>query len=231
MSDDVRPSPTIEDYLGVIYTLARDGERVIGARLAESLDVSPPTITVTLKRMERDGWITISDDKVINLTEQGRTMAMSVIRRHMLTEWMLSRVLKLPFSELHREAHHIEHTLSSEVEERLKTEMDDPRLCPHGNPLPGFEDEVNQWQPLSQVSVDQDVVLRRIHENIEDQYESLSFLEANGLTPGTRICVIDRLLFNETMRILVGGNPVTLGLNLADLLYVELMPGSDQSPG
>ena len=231
MSDEVRPSPTIEDYLGVIYTLARDGERVIGARLAESLDVSAPTITATLKRMERDGWIMIAADKVITLTEQGRTMAMSVIRRHMLTEWMLSRVLKLPFSELHREAHHIEHTLSSEVEERLQTEMDDPRFCPHGNPLPGFEDEVIQWQPLSQVSVDQDVVLKRIHENIEDQYESLSFLEANGLTPGTRISVIDRLPFNETMRILVDGNPVTLGLNLADLLYVELMPDVDQNPG
>jgi DtxR family Mn-dependent transcriptional regulator len=149
----------------------------------------------------------------------------------MLTEWMLSRVLKLPFSELHREAHHIEHTLSSEVEERLQAEMDDPRFCPHGNPLPGFEDEVSQWQPLSQVSVDQDVVLKRIHENIEDQYESLSFLEANGLTPGTRISVIDRLPFNETMRILVDGNPVTLGLNLADLLYVESMPDGDQNPG
>lgn len=231
MSDEVRPSPTIEDYLGVIYTLARDGERVIGARLAESLDVSAPTITATIKRMERDGWIMITADKVITLTEQGRTMAMSVIRRHMLTEWMLSRVLKLPFSELHREAHHIEHTLSSEVEERLQTEMDDPRFCPHGNPLPGFEDEVSQWKPLSRVNVDQDVVLKRIHENIEDQYESLAFLETNGLTPGTRISVIDRLPFNETMLILVDGNPVTLGLNLADLLYVESMPGGDQNPG
>ena len=231
MSDDVRPSPTVEDYLGVIYTLARDGERVIGARLAESLDVSAPTITATLKRMERDGWIMIAADKVITLTEQGHTMAMSVIRRHMLTEWMLSRVLKLPFSELHREAHHIEHTLSSEVEERLQTEMDDPRFCPHGNPLPGFEDEVSEWRPLSQVSVDQDVVLKRIHENIEDQYESLSFLEANGLTPGTRISVIDRLPFNETMRILVDGKPVSLGLNLADLLYVEPMQDVDKNQG
>jgi DtxR family transcriptional regulator, Mn-dependent transcriptional regulator len=231
MSDEVRPSPTVEDYLGVIYTLARDGERVIGARLAESLDVSAPTIAATLKRMERDGWIMIAEDKVITLTEKGCSMAMSVIRRHMLTEWMLSRVLKLPLSDLHREAHHIEHTLSSEVEERLKTEMDDPRFCPHGNPLPGFEDEVSQWQPLSQVNVDQDVVLMRIHENIEDQYESLSFLEANGLTPGTRISIIDRLPFNETMRIQVGGNLVTLGLNLADLMYVELMPDVDQNRG
>ena len=57
MTDEMRPSPTIEDYLAVIYTLDRDGERVIGARLAQSLDVSAPTVTATLKRMERDGWI------------------------------------------------------------------------------------------------------------------------------------------------------------------------------
>jgi DtxR family transcriptional regulator, Mn-dependent transcriptional regulator len=227
MFNEERPSPTVEDYLGVIYTLARDGERVIGARLVESLDVSAPTIAATLKRMERDGWIMIAEDKVITLTDKGCSMAMSVIRRHMLTEWMLSRVLKLPLSELHREAHHIEHSLSSEVEERLQTEMDDPRCCPHGNPLPGFEDEVSQWQPLSQVSVAQDVVLKRIHENIEDQYESLAFLEANGLTPGARISVIERLPFNETMRILVGATPVMLGLNLADLLYVESIPAVD----
>ena len=52
-----RPSATIEDYLGVIYTLNRDGERVIAARLAESLDVSAPTVTITLRRMQRDGWV------------------------------------------------------------------------------------------------------------------------------------------------------------------------------
>lgn len=220
MPEEERPSPTIEDYLGVIYTLARDGERVIGARLAESLDVSPPTVTATLKRMDRDGWIVIGQDKEIVLTEQGQSMARSVIRRHMLTEWMLSRVLKLPLSELHREAHQIEHTLSPDVEERLQTEMEDPRLCPHGNPLPGFEDEVKRWLPLSQVEDGAQVVLQRIHENLENQYERLSFLETNGLTPGALVSVEEVLPFNETMSILVDGKTVVLGLSLADLLYV-----------
>lgn len=222
MSVQERPSPTIEDYLGVIYTLARDGERVIGARLAESLDVSSPTVTATLKRMVRDGWVDINDEKEISLTESGQLMAMSVIRRHMLTEWMLSRVLKLPLSELHREAHQIEHSLSPEVEERLLAEMKDPRICPHGNPLPGFEAETAQWLSLAKVNPGEWVTLRRIHENLEDHYESLAFLELHRLMPGARFSVAEVLPFNETIRIQIEGKDVVLGSALAANLYVSI---------
>jgi len=221
MTDEMRPSPTIEDYLAVIYTLDRDGERVIGARLAQSLDVSAPTVTATLKRMERDGWIVFEEDKEIKLTDTGKSIAMSVIRRHMLTEWMLARVLKLPLSEIHREAHQIEHTLSPEVEERLQSEMDDPMFCPHGNPLPGYEDEARHWQPLTNFMPGDQVILRRIHENLENDYDQLFFLENNGLKPGVLIQVEEVLPFNETMQISIDRHPVILGLVLAEQLYVE----------
>jgi len=52
--------------------------------------------------MCRDGWVRIDENKEIVLTKDGLRAVMSVIRRHMLTEWMLSRVLKLPLSEMHR---------------------------------------------------------------------------------------------------------------------------------
>jgi DtxR family transcriptional regulator, Mn-dependent transcriptional regulator len=218
-----RPSSTVEDYLGVIYTLTRDGERVIAARLVESLDVSASTVNANLKRMQRDGWVQMSADKEITLTDQGLQMAASVIRRHMLTEWMLSRVLKLPLSELHREAHQIEHTLSSEVEERLQSEMADPQVCPHGNPLPGHENAVSQWLPLSEVSIGRGVVIRRIHENLEDQYETLAFLETKGLMPGTQCVIRERLPFNETIHVLVDQSEVVLGLKLAAKIYVAVL--------
>jgi len=221
MTEQERPSPTIEDYLGVIYTLARDGERVIGARLSESLDVSAPTVTMTLKRMERDGWISIGVDKEIVLTTKGKAMATSVIRRHMLTEWMLSRVLRLPLSELHREAHQIEHTLSPDVEERLQLEMQDPRFCPHGNPLPGFEEEVSHLRKLSLLNEGEKGIIRRIHENIEDDYERLSFLDNKGLMPGAEIMVEEVLPFNETIKIVVEDRPVVLGLTLAEEIFVS----------
>jgi len=220
MSQTNHPSATIEDYLGVIYTLARDGERVIGARLAESLDVSAPTVTATLKRMARDGWIAINENKDITLTGEGLKAARSVIRRHMLTEWMLSRVLKLPLSELHREAHQIEHMISSEVEERLQSEMEDPKFCPHGNPLPGYEDATIDWVPLSNIVPDVKVTLMRIHESLEDNYDSLAYLESLGLMPGAEIIVVEILPFNETIKVQVDGHQVILGLRLADKIFV-----------
>ena len=45
--DENRPTPTIEDYLAILYVMERDGEEVVAARLAESLEVAPPTVTVT----------------------------------------------------------------------------------------------------------------------------------------------------------------------------------------
>lgn len=218
---DLKPSPTIEDYLGAIYTLDRNGERVISARLAQSFDVSAPTVAATLKRMQRDGWVLVDEQKVIRLTEVGRSAAMNVIRRHMLTEWMLSRMLKLPLAEIHREAHQIEHTLSPEVAERLQAELEDPRFCPHGNPLPGFEDEAQGWLPLSSLHQDERAVVRRIQENLEEDYDILSFLESNGVVPGAAFQVIELLKFNETIRLSLGGVDLILGLRLASDIFVS----------
>ena len=220
---DLRPSPTIEDYLGVIYTLDRNGERVISARLAQSLDVSAPTVNATLKRMQRDGWVVVDGQKEIQLTPAGQGAAMNVIRRHMLTEWMLARMLKLPLSEIHREAHQIEHSLSPEVAERLQAELEDPRFCPHGNPLPGFEDEAEKWVALSSLSQGETAIIRRIQENLEEDYDILSFLESKGVVPGAQFQVTEVLPFNETVKLSIEGNDLILGLRLASDIYVSRM--------
>jgi len=135
-TNKTRPTPTIEDYLAVMYVMIRDDEKIIAARLAETLEVAPPTVAVTLKRMERDGWIFNRGRKGIFLTDAGLEAAQSVIRRHMLTEWMLARMLNVPWSRIHEEAHKIEHTISDDIEARMQLNLDDPHVCPHGNPLP-----------------------------------------------------------------------------------------------
>ena len=218
---DTRPTPTIEDYLAIIYVMERDGDEVIAARLAESLEVAPPTVTVTLKRMERDGWVATEQGKDIRLTEKGCEAARSVIRRHMLTEWMLARMLKVPWSGLHAEADQIEHSISDEIETQMRLNLDDPQLCPHGNPLPGYEYIAADWLPLTAVQPGEKVIIRRIHETAENNHELMEYLETNGIIPGARAEVCDVLSFNQTLCLQLGEKKVALGFSTAKFIYVE----------
>ncbi|MBM3138331.1 MAG: metal-dependent transcriptional regulator [Chloroflexi bacterium] len=221
MANSKLPTPTIEDYLGIIYTLQRDHEEVYGARLAEILNVSPPTVTVTLQRMVRDKWITLDKNKKVHLTSSGLSAAHNIIRRHMLTEWMLAKILNLPWSEIHNEADKIEHTISSDVEKSLQATLNDPELCPHGNPMPGSENISRKWRSLPAFDAGTRVVIRRIHEFLEDDHELMKFLEKNKVTPGAFGEIQEILPFNSTITLTVDDHLVILGLDVAYSIFAE----------
>jgi DtxR family Mn-dependent transcriptional regulator len=216
-----KPSSTIENYLSLMYVLERDKEPVLGVRLAELMDVTPPTVTNTLKRMVRDGLITM-DKNGTRLTKAGKQSARTVLRRHMLTEWMMARML--PWSKLHEEAHNLEHAISSQVESALFEELGHPQTCPHGNPLPGCDEAVMGWIPLTEISPNQVVVIKRVHELAEYNLELMAFLENKGLMPEAEVTVQEVLPFNQTVTLEVKGQAVTLGFASARYLFVETRP-------
>jgi DtxR family Mn-dependent transcriptional regulator len=215
-----KPSSTIENYLSLMYVLERDKEPVLGVRLAELLNVTPPTVTNTLKRMVRDGLITM-DKNGTRLTKAGKQSARTVVRRHMLTEWMMARML--PWSKLHQEAHSLEHAISAEVETALFEQLEHPQTCPHGNPLPGCEEAVSSWIPLTEVSPGKVIIVRRVHELAEYNLDLLAFLESKGLLLGAQATVKEVLPFNQTVTLDVKGQIVTLGFASARYLFVEVL--------
>ena len=213
-------SATIEDYLNILYISERDGEPASGARLAELLGVSAPTVTNTLKRMKRDGLVEMQESHLPKLTKLGEESARTVLRRHMLAEWMLIRLLS--WSKVHDEAHEFEHTISKDVEAALLDELNQPETCPHGNPLPGFEESVASWVPLTQIGKGQQVIIRRIHELAEEIPGLLRFLEENGIEPGQAVVMSEILPFNQTVTLSVKEKPVTLGFSIARQIFVEI---------
>jgi DtxR family Mn-dependent transcriptional regulator len=214
-------SATIEDYLETLYILQRDGVNIVGARLAETLKVTPPTVTNTLKRMTRDGLVTSNDVLGYLLTEQGLEMARSVMRRHMLTEWLLMTVLKVSWSQTHSEAHNLEHTISEMIEEQMRANLGDPKICPHGNPMPGYESVTSSWLPLIDMASGETVIIRRIHELGENDPELMRFLEKNELVPGEEVEIVEILQFNQTLSLKVNDHLVSLGFSTAKLIFVE----------
>lgn len=211
-------SSTVEDYLWLIYVLQRDQMPVVGAQLAEMLGVTPPTVTNTLKRLARDGLITM-DESGTRLTPEGWEAARTVVRRHMLTEWMMVR--RLPWSKLHGEAHNLEHAISGESEAALLEELGHPQTCPHGNPLPGAEEAVADWIPLTEIPAGTKVIIRRIHELAEHNAELMGFLEKNGMLTNVEAAVTEVLPFNQTVTVRVQGRDVALGFAAAKYVYVE----------
>ncbi len=218
---DLIVSPTIEDYLSIIYVLERDQEPVVGARLANLLGVTPPTVTNTLKRMIRDGLLHQEENSGVHLTALGWEVSKSVVRKHMLSEWMLSRLLS--WSKLHDEAHMLEHGISAEVETALLRELGEPELCPHGNPLPGYEDAVSKWIPLLQIKPGQKVVIRRIHELAEETPDLLEFFETHTIVPGSQASLLNKSDLNQTVEISINKSKnVTLGYSTAKYIFVEI---------
>ncbi|HXG36829.1 MAG TPA: metal-dependent transcriptional regulator, partial [Dehalococcoidia bacterium] len=150
---EMHASPTIENYLQVIYTLEMEGEPVISAGLARRMHVTPPTAWATVRRMVRDGLVELDAKKAIRLTGEGLPLAESIVRRHRLSERFLTDVLGLDWVEAHIEAHRFEHIMSPRVEQRIMSILGNPTHCPHGSPIPGTGGRLDpQLVPLSSLS-------------------------------------------------------------------------------
>jgi DtxR family transcriptional regulator, iron-dependent repressor len=219
-----RPSETVEDYLQLIYTMEREGAPVIAARVKERKGVSAPTAWATLKRMERDGLVSLGRDHHIELSTAGQEKAESIIRRHMLAERLLTDILKLDWADVHDEAHKVEHAISPLIERQILKLLHNPETCPHGNPIPGLGSRRPTAMPLRRAAEGSELVVNNIAEHAEDDADLMHFLQRNHLTPGTRLLVEEVALANATITVSLqdfGEQRVAVGLPTAELILVR----------
>ncbi|HET8617214.1 MAG TPA: metal-dependent transcriptional regulator [Actinomycetales bacterium] len=191
---------TTEMYLRTIFELEEEGIVPLRARIAERLGHSGPTVSQTVGRMERAGLVVVTDDRHLELTDDGRGKAMRVMRKHRLAERLLVDVIGLEWEFVHEEACRWEHVMSERVERKILSMLDNPTESPYGNPIPGLA-ELGETGPdeefllgLHQLtrwatSTPSDVVVRRIGEPAQADPELLSQLHAAGLRPGKRLRV------------------------------------------
>ncbi|MCW2547031.1 MAG: iron (metal) dependent repressor, DtxR family [Mycobacterium sp.] len=214
--------PPVEEYLETILGLEEAGITPMRARIVERLGVSAPAVSETVRRLERDGYLTLTDARAITLTDSGRTYATSIMRRHRLAERLLIDVLKVPWSQVHEEAGRLEHAISPWLETHLVELLGDPATCPHGNPIPGSANtaDYGDQHPLSDLPDGSAAVVRRIDEQLEGQHLSMKTLETEAVLPGRAVTVVSRGA-NE-MHLSVGGRDVDLDLAIAERVFASL---------
>jgi len=190
---------TTEMYLRTIYELEEEGVVPLRARIAERLNQSGPTVSQTVARMERDGLLQVEADRHLQLTDRGRHLAVSVMRKHRIAERLLHDVIGLEWDQLHVEACRWEHVMSDAVERRIVGLLDGPLVCPHGNPIPGLEDlglpagttETTALQTLADSVAADPVTVRieRISELLQPNVELMRRLADAKVTPGLSVTV------------------------------------------
>lgn len=177
------------EYAAAIFELHEAELPVIQARIAEWLGVSRPSVSEMVHRMESDGLVDIGEE--ITLTDEGRHLAEVVVRRHRLAERFLTEVLGLPWVKVHEEAEVWEHAISDDVEKAMWDKLDDPRTCPHGNPIPGAGYRPPLVEPIAQLR-DRIALVERISEELELDDDIMDFLDVNDIRPAAEVEVTAR---------------------------------------
>jgi DtxR family transcriptional regulator, Mn-dependent transcriptional regulator len=189
---------TTEMYLRTIFELEEEGIVPLRARIAERLQQSGPTVSQTVARMERDGLVRVEGDRHLSMTDLGRKLAIRVMRKHRLAECLLTQVIGLPWEEVHVEACRWEHVMSESVESRLVELLDNPIVCPHGNPIPGLSElgvaqsgltKDEAMSPMADLAGPAmvPVVVRRISEQVQSDPALMLKLKQVGIQPGREV--------------------------------------------
>jgi DtxR family Mn-dependent transcriptional regulator len=208
-----------EEYLEAIYRLEREGPGVSTSGLATELGVSPASVSGMLKKLDSDGYIEHRARGEAKLTPRGLDVGVRVIRRHRLAERLLTDVLGMPWDEVHAEACKLEHAISASVELRLIEVLGDPKVCPHGHPIPPADgsDPPHPDVPLAQVQAGEGAVVYGVTEEVP---EILRYLAEVGLRPGVRIEVIEKAPLGGPITVEVAGKRHAISLELARMITV-----------
>ncbi len=217
MKDSIHVSK--ENYLKAILEAEAEGKQVIPALLAHWLEVSAPAVTMALKRLKRDGLVTVEADGIVRLTAAGRETAYRTALRHHLVERMLSEIFGMGWHEIHEEAERLEHAVSPAFETKLKEKLGDG-ACPHGNavvPESPAERKSRGEIPLSEATVGSCYTVISLHER---DPKLLRFLHGAGIGPGQKLAVTSQN-YDQTVSIHLPTGDSILGRPAAEAVWLK----------
>lgn len=209
-----------EDYLKAISEAEAEGQTVIPAALAHWLSVTRPAVTFALKRLTKDGLVSITGDGHVRLTPQGREIAERTIVRHHLIERMLSEIFGMKWYEVHDEAERLEHAVSPAFEAKLVERLGHKANCPHGNGLAlrsPAERRKRGMCLLTEADPGTKYVVASVYER---DRKLLEFFDQEGIRPGVRI-VVESRNYDGTVSVSVGKRRIRLGAAAAERVWLS----------
>jgi DtxR family Mn-dependent transcriptional regulator len=211
-----------QDYLKALYHLDGDRRPVATSELAQRLRISAASVSEMVGRLSDQGLVVHDRYRGQQLTEEGRRLALELVRHHRLLEMFLVQVLGYGLDEVHEEAERLEHAISERMEERIFELLGRPELDPHGHAIPSREGDVRvvSSRPLSECRAGQEVIVRAVSDDDSDR---LRELQRRGLLPGARLRILAGTEYESPIEAQMGRRKVSVPLGLAREVFVEVV--------
>ena len=209
-----------ENYLKAILEAEAEGHTVIPATLAHWLEVSPPAVTMAIKRLKRDGCVEVGEDGIVRLTPSGRQIAYQTALRHHLIERMLSEIFGMEWYQIHEEAERLEHAVSPVFEAKLREKLGEGGACPHGNavlPQSPAQRKQNGELPLSEALEGKQYTVISLQER---DPKLLHFLHKMGIGPTRNLRVVSQN-YDQTVSIELPAGISILGRPAAEAVWLR----------
>ena len=221
MTDALDPVVTdeiLEDCLQAVQRSVDQGRPATPDDVTAFARIPAATAEAALRELRGRGLLDARLD-CLNLSDEGRRQAAAVLRRHRLSERLLTDVLGLPWDRVHDEAMRLEHSLTPEAEARLTSLLNDPETCPHGGPIPGSDGaEAPRTRTLDTVPAGTQV---RIEQITEEEAALLRYLASLGLLPKAELSVEEVAPFGGPLLVRVGGARYAIGREVAAKILVR----------
>jgi len=178
----------LEDALKHLYDFEYRSLTSTRQSIAGALAISDDDAARLIQQLEEMKLVSLRNDRC-ELTDDGRTYALRVIRIHRLWERYLADETGVSEMEWHPRAEQQEHRMSEQEADALADQMGNPRYDPHGDPIPTRGGDVPEQRGFPLTGLQAGDVAQVVH--VEDEPAMVyAQLVAQGLQPGVRLRVL-----------------------------------------
>ena len=199
-------SYTEENYIKAIYKLSENGTQEVNTNaIAEALETKAASVTDMLRKLSSKNIVNYVKYRGVTLTEEGERIALQIIRKHRLWEVFLVEKLKFNWDEVHEVAEELEHISSNLLTKRLDEFLGFPQFDPHGDPIPSETGEMKQKKQrlLAEMGVNDAGVVVGVNDS---QPLFLQYLDKIGIALGSRIRILDKMPYDNSLEIMLEEN-------------------------
>lgn len=213
---------SIENFLKAIYRQSKLS--VADTRLstiAGLLNITNAAATDMARKLASKNLVNYIKYKPLSLTDEGQTLALSVIRKHRLWETFLYKTLKLSLHEIHTEAEQLEHQTSDFLAAKIEDYLDYPALDPHGDPIPALDGKIKPDSSHILLSEAEEGNMYEISRLFSSEKDFFDFCMSNQITVGAKIWVEKQYCSNKMTEVKVNQNKILLNKDFTNIMYLK----------